>query len=526
MKKIAVLLFCCLIAAGGLTCTKKSKEAPDSFLHFNNLGEPEYLDPGLVADSTSHQIVLGLFEGLVEHDPKDLHPVPAVAERWTISDDKKVYTFFLRKNARWTDGQPVTARDFVYSWKRVLDPETASRFAFALYFIKNGKPYNKGELKDPAQLGFKALDDFTLQVVLENPTPFILDLMCYPSFRPVRKEAVEKHGPRWIHPENIISNGPFKLQSWTPYKEITVVKNPSYWDAEQVRLAGIRYYPIEDVETGLKMYEAGELDNVYQIPNMKLPLLRGRADLLSGPHLSKYYYNLNVERPPLTDKRVRQALAMAIDRAVLTDEYLHDSAFPSSSMVPHRPAGYPPAPGLEFNPEKANRLLDEAGYKDRNTFPVLTIKYNTLEGHKIIAQVIQQMWKKHLGIQVKLHNEEWKSFLKTVHARDYEVARQGWIADYPDPMTFLDLFASYSSHNDTGWNHPEYDQWLAKALKESDTGQRFSHLRKAEELLLEESPIIPIYDYKREFLLKPYVKGFYHNFQDIHPPKWIYLSKS
>lgn len=495
-------------------------------LNFSNLAEPEYLDPGLASGNVEFNLVLALFEGLIELDPKDLHPIPAVAERWTISPDGKVYTFTLRKNALWTDGHPVTAHDFLYSWERALNPKTASKYAFALYHIKNGEAYNKGKVSDPKQLGLKVIDDFTFEVILENPTPFFLNLMGYATFRPVPKWVAEKFGNNWTLPENIVTNGPFKLATWIPQKEIGVLKNPNYWDQANVKLAGIRFYPVDDKETALKMYASGQLDIDWELPATKKQALMAHPDFIGAPFLATYFYKINVTKDVLKNPKMRQALAMAIDRKTLCDEYLKKTEMASSSLVPEGIKGYTPAPGFDFNPEEAKRLLAEAGFSNPSLIPPITIHYNTDDLHKMVAQVVQQMWKKYLGIQVNLLNEEWKSYLKTQNTLNYEVSRAGWIGDYADPNTFLDMFTTNSTINQTGWSQAKYDALIAQASKTMDPKERFKTLREAEALILKEAPVIPIYTYKKMMLVKPYVKGFYPNIQDLHPFKFVYLEET
>lgn len=517
------LLLCACVVATGTACSRRPTVAPSAerFLNFDNGAEPEYLDPGMMSGDIESNLAHALFEGLTEYDPKDLHPVPGVAERWEISPDGRGYTFFLRKNAQWSDGKPVTAHDFVYTWERVLNPKTAAKYAFILFYLKNGKAYNDGTLTDPTQLGFKALDDLTLQVTLEHPTPYFLQLTSYYTYRPVPKWVVEAHGPRWTRPAHMVSNGAFVLKSWVPHKEIVVVKNPTYWDAAHMKLAGIRFLPIDDLETGLKLYEAGQSDYMKEPPTTKLPALMGRPDLVRAPFLATYLYRINVTKPPLNDVRVRRALALAIDRKTLAEKYLQNTKLPWASMVPAGLHGYTPAPGPDFNPTEAKRLLGEAGYTDPTTFPPITILYNTQETHKLIAEVIQQMWRQHLGIQVGMHNEEWKSYLKDMQQLNYQIARYGWIADYPDPNSFLELFLSYSGENMTGWSNPEFDRLLEAAKAEADPSKRLHLLHQAETTFLHDLPAMPIYTYIRWYLLRPTVKGFYPTLQDIHPFKYV-----
>ncbi len=496
------------------------------YLNFHNWNEPEYLDPSMVAGRYESSIARNIFEGLVQHDPKDTSPHPAGAERWTISSDGLVYTFFLRKAARWTDGKPVTAHDYVYAWERALNPKTGSRYAFALYHVKNGHAYNTGKLTDPAQLGMRAKDDYTLEVTLEHPAPYLIGFLCYPAFFPVPRWAVEQHGAKWTLPEHIVTNGPFMMKTWVPYKEILTVKSPTYWNAAQVKLPGVRYLPVEDKETALKMYEAGELDVLWELPTAKLQQLMKRPDYVGARWNTADYLRVNVTKPPFNDVRVRQALAMAIDRETLVNQYMQRTKLPAQSLVPAGMPGYTPAHGHGFNPTRAKQLLAEAGFTDPSTFPAFEIHYNTDEENQLLAQVLQQMWKQHLGLTVRLHNEEWKSYTKTQQLLHYDVSRAGWVGDYNDPHTYLELFTSESSINMTGWKNAEYDALIAKSTMERDPARRFGYLQQAESLLLNEAPVIPVYVEILHMLVKPYVKGFYGNLMDVHPFQGVTINKA
>jgi oligopeptide transport system substrate-binding protein len=531
MQRLGLVLLCCVLA-GGIGCAKtrdagdavgKAGTASDNILLFNNLSEPEYLDPGFAQGDVEHNVVNALFEGLVEYDPKDLHSVPGMATTWNVSKDGKRYTFHLRKNAQWSDGRPVTAHDFVYAWTRVLDPKTAAPYAYILYYLKNGQAFNAGKITDVAQVGVRAKDDYTLEVDLENPTPFFVTLTAFHTYRPVPRWVVEKYGPKWTLPAHIVSNGAFMLKSWTPYKEVFVVKNPRYWDAKRVQLAGAKFLPIEEKETGLKMYEAGQLHIAWKPPDIRVPDLMQRADALVGPKLASYFYRLNVTKPPLDDVRVRQALNYAVDRKTIAQKYLQGAQIASAGFVPVGMKGYAQPKGLEFAPAKARALLAEAGYPDPETFPKITIHYNTDERHKLIAQVVQQMWKKHLGINVALLNEEWKSYLKTQNLQQYQVSRSGWIGDYLDPDTFIALFTSTSTMSNTGWKNTEYDAFVAASALERDQAKRFAILAQAEAVLLREAPIIPLFTYKEIMLVKPEVKGIYSNLMDTHPLNHVFI---
>ncbi|MBI4237690.1 MAG: peptide ABC transporter substrate-binding protein [Deltaproteobacteria bacterium] len=504
--------------------TAAASPTSDRYLEFFNLAEPEYIDPGMVSGQPDGNVVRALFEGLLEYDPKDSGKhVPGVAETYDLSPDGLVYTFHLRSTAKWSDGSPLTAQDFLYSWERVLNPKTGAPYAYIFYYIKNGRAYNTGALTDPAQLGFKAPDAHTIQVTLEHPTPFFPQLVRFEAYRPVPQRVVEQFGTEWTKPEHILSNGAFTMQTWVPNKEITVVKNPHYWDAANVKLPGVRLHPIEDKETAFKMYESGQLDVAWELPAVKRASLLERPDMVTGPYLASYFYRMNVTQPPLDNPKVRQALAMAIDRQALAEQYLQKTEIPSTSLTPRGLGDYVPPPGWDFNPAEAKKLLTEAGYPDPSAFPPLTFTYNTDDKHKLVAQVVQQMWKQHLGIQVTLQNEEWKTYLKTMDQLHYQIIRAGWIGDYVDPTTFLELFTSTSGNNRTGWKNAEFDGLIAQVTKEPNVAHRNELMQQAEALLLREAPIIQMFTYKKMMLIRPYVKGFYPTLLDIHPLKFVSL---
>lgn len=501
-----------------------SLTASARILNYGNMAEPEYMDPGLITGNVESNISRNVFEGLVGYDPKTLSPVPALAESWTISPDGKIYRFKIRANAVWSDGTPVTAQDFVYSWERVLNPKTGARYAMMLFDMKGATDYNNGTLKDPAQLGFRAIDEKTLELTLEHPVGYFLYVLAHETASAVPKWVVEKHKERWTLPQNIVVSGPFTIKSWVPQKELLVVKNPMYWDAANVRLEGVRYFPIEDRHTTFKKYENGELDIIREVPQVQIASLQGRPDLIQCPDLANYYFRVNVTRPGLDNVKLRQALAYAINRDVLVNQFLKGTEVSSSSITVSGMDGYTPAPGLDFNPEKAKQLLVEAGYGDPTTFPKLSILYNTDEMHRLVAQVVQQMWKQYLGIDVALYNEEWKSYLKSQNEMKYDISRSSWGGDYPDPNTFLDMYVSGSAMNQTGWKNAEYDGLIEAAAKETNPPKRMAILRKAETLLLQEAPVIPLFQRTRKYMMRQNVGGYFSNVQDIHPMKYVYFT--
>lgn len=519
------LVVCALLALGFVACSSKqsSPSASGQVLRVHLGDEPEYLDPSLASDNVSHTIIFQLFESLLTIPARDDDPSPGVAKSWKASADLTSFTFYLRKDALWSDGKPVTAGDFAYAWERVLNPLTASQYAFLLYPIKNAKDYNTGALKDPKLLGIKVVDEHTLEVHLEHPTPYFPEMVTQSTYMPIPRWAVEKFGDQWTRPENIVSNGPFTLHERIPYKKIALAKNEKYWDASSVKLPKLEFYPNEDSETALKMYESGQVDIQTYLPTNKIPSLMGRPDFDAHPQLATYYYMLNMRLPLFQDKRVRQALALSIDRKELCEKYLQGINAPTDVLVPSFMHGYKGVQGLGFDPEKARQLLKEAGFDETHPFPVTTISYNTRDLHKLVAQVVQQMWKKNLGIDVKLRNEEWKSFIKTTQSGNFDIARKSWSADYTDPITFLDLFISESDQNEGAWKNPAFDDLIRLSGLETSDKARKKLLRQAEQMLISDIPVIPLLNDTRAQLIRPTVKGYYGNSRDQHPFKNVYI---
>ncbi len=506
----------CLLATAG--CQQEQGEyfgatepPPGNAFRFNNGAEPEYLDPNMMTGQPDGRAARLLFEGLTNTEPPSLTVKPGAAERWEISPDRRTYTFYLRRDGAWSDGRPLTAHDFVFSWTRVLDPQTGSRYAGHLYRILNGQEFNEGKVKDPAQLGVRAVDDYTLEVRLVEPVPYFLQLTAYYTFFPIPAHVVKKFGTAWTEVSHIAGNGPFLLVEHHPNARLEFARNPRYWNAANVRLERVIAYSVDNNYTSANMYKAGMVDMLPSnyFPVEYLPYLRAQfRDMKSFPILASYYYNYNVTRPPLDNPLVRRALALAVDRRAITDELMRGGQVPASHMVPLGFAEYPYPKGPDFDPQEAARLLAEAGYPNGAGFPPVEILFNTLDMHHKIAQAIQQMWVTHLNIRVTLRNEEWASYLKSMNNLEFDLLRRGWIADYPDPSTFNELFESTSGNNNTGWKNPEYDRLLGLARREADPLERLRILARSEELFLKELPILPIYTYASNYLVKPYVKGF------------------
>lgn len=499
--------------------------AEGQVFRINNMVEPESLDPGVVTGVPEHRILSNLFEGLTTADPKDLSPRPGMATSWTVSKDGLVYTFKLR-DARWTDGKPVTAHDFVYAWERVLSPKFGAKYAQQLFYLKNGEEYNKGRISDFSQVGVKALNDRTLQVTLRCPTAYFLDLTSFYTLYPIPSWAVEAHGKDWVKPGKIVSNGPFRLVSWVPQQELILEKNPGYWDAAQVKLQKVVFLPTEDVNTAYKQFLAGESDWVPQVPTAQQEAARSRPEYYVTPYLGTYYFRINVTKPPISDIRVRKALSLAVDRDSLTKFVTKAGQIPTSTFVPKGMRGYEGARGPGLDVAAAKKLLAEAGYPDGRGFPKVELLYNTNELHRAITQAVQQMWKDNLGIHVDLVNVEWKVYLDRQSSLDYQIARAGWIGDYVDPNTFLDMWITGGGNNETGWSNKRYDDLVTQAgCKIVNPKERLRALQSAEQILVDEMPVLPLYSYVNTGMLSRRVKGWYPNILDQHPLKYISLER-
>jgi oligopeptide transport system substrate-binding protein len=503
----------------------------DQVLHLGNQTEPQDLDPHIITGVPEMNIISALLEGLVSEDPKDLHPVPGVAERWETSPDGLRYTFHLRPDAMWSNGERVTAGDFVYSFQRILSPGLASEYAYMLYCLKNGEDFNKGTITDFAQVGAKAVDSATLVVDLKGPTPYFLSMLSHSSYLPVNPRVIAKfgkideRGTRWTRPGNFVGNGPFTLAAWETNKVIVVRKSTTYWDSKTTRLKEVRFYPIESDQTEERAFRSGQLHITHTVPVNKLAYYRTQEPsiLHINPYLCTYYYLLNVHKPPLDNVLVRKALAMSVDRAALVSGVTKAGEIPAHFFTPPNTAGYTSTDSIPTDVAKARELLAQAGYPDGKGFPPLDILYNTSEQHQLIAQAIQEMWRKNLGITVTLTNQEWKVYLDAQTRKDYQVSRSGWSGDYNDPNTFLDMWVTGGGNNRTGWSSPAYDSLIAATTRTNDQTRRFSLFAQAEKILLDDASIIPIYFYVSKELRHPSVQGWYPTILDRHPYKYVWL---
>ncbi len=539
LKVFSNLLFCIgvvLLSGCDLGESNVQQALNSQVLHLGNGTEPQDLDPHIVTGVTENNIISALFEGLVSEHPKTLAPMPGQAKSWTISEDGLRYEFVLRENAKWSNGDPVTAQDFVWSWERILTPALGAEYAYQLYPVAGAEAFHKGEITSFDEVGVRALGEKRLEVVLENPTPYFLSLLTHYSTFAVHPPTLKafgdmsERGSKWTRPGNLVGNGPFLLKTWRLNYLIEVVKNPEYWDAKRVRLSAIRFYPIDNAQTEERMFRTGALHVASTTPSSKIEVYEENnpEQISINPYLGTYFYRFNVNRPPLDNPLVRRALSMSIDREAIISAVTKGGQLPAFSFTPPDTQGYFPPEGegsyaISYNVPRARALLAEAGFPEGDGFPELELLYNTSDGHRKIAEAIQQMWKSALGIDVRLANTDWKVYLSRTNNLDYDISRAGWIGDYPDPNTFLDMMLSEGGNNRTGWRNEQYDNLIRKAATQSSQADRYQTFSSAEEILNKEAPLMPIYTYTRVTLKHPSVQNWHANILDRHPYKYIFL---
>ncbi len=481
----------------------------------NNGSEVQSLDPHKIEGVPESNINRDLFEGLLISDV-DGKPSPGVAEKWE-NKDFKVWTFHLRKDAKWSDGTPVTAQDFVYSWQRLANPNTASPYASYLQYghIVNIDDIIAGK-KPVTDLGVKALDDHTFEVTLSEPVPYFYKLLVHSSVSPVPRAAVEKFGEKWTQPANIVTNGAYKLKDWVVNERIVLERNTNYWDNAKTVINQVTYLPISSEVTDVNRYRSGEIDMTYN--NMPIELFQKLKKEIPNevhvdPYLCTYYYEINNQKAPFNDVRVRTALKLALDRDIIVNKVKNQGDLPAYSFTPPYTDGAKLVEpewfkwSQEKRNEEAKKLLAEAGYTAEKplTFDLL---YNTSDLHKKLAIAAASIWKKNLGANVKLENQEWKTFLDTRHQGNYDVSRAGWCADYNEPTSFLNMVLSDSSNNTVHYKSPAFDKLIADSLKVTDEAQRSELYSKAEQQLDKDSAIVPVYYYVNARLVKPWVGGY------------------
>jgi oligopeptide transport system substrate-binding protein len=509
-------------------------------LNLGNGGEPGSLDPHKVSGDWENRIVGEYLEGLVAEDA-NAEPIPGQAESWTVSEDGLTYTFKLRDDAMWSDGQPVVAQNFVDGFQRLFDPKTAAQYAYLQYPVKNSSKIANGEITDFSQLGVKAIDDKTLEIDLESPTPYFLEALTHYTAFPIRKDIIEKYGDQWTQPGNIVGNGPYKITEWVPGSYLKGVKSDTYYGKDDLKIDEIVWYNTEDLTAALNRYRAGELDILTDFPADQYQFLQdnypGQAHV--APFLGIYYYVLNQSKPPLDNVNIRKALSLSVMRDVIGPDVLGTGELPAYGWVPPGTGNYEGAQYLpdwskepyEQRVEEAKKLMADAGYTPDNPLK-LQLRYNTNENHPRIAVAISDMWKQ-IGVEVELFNAETAVHYDALQSGDFEVGRAGWLLDYNDPSNTLDLLKSGTSQTDgtINWgnnygrySNPEFDDLMNQASNELDLTKRAGLMHKAEALAMDQFAAIPIYWYVSKNVVSPKIQGFSDNAKDQHRVRW--MSKS
>lgn len=491
---------------------EKDSDSDKKILYLNNGIEPTSFDPPIGFNAASYNALNNLMEGLTRLDAEHV-PQPAIAEKWEISDDGLVYTFHIRENANWSNGDPVTAEDFVFAWKRLLDPDTASPAAFLGYFIKGGEAFNNGE-GSADDLGLKAVNEKTFEVTLESPTGFFLNLISNPAFFPVNHKVAQEN-PEWhTEADTYVSNGPFKLKEWNHDQNFVFERNPEYWDADNVKLDEVHWAMVNDSNTEYQMYESGQLDS-SGIPADLAETLLESDDIFYEEQAGTHFYRFNVTMEPFQNKNIRKAFALAVNQEDIVNYITKTLQKPAYGFVSY---GFKDANGndfretngdlIKYDPEEAKKLLEqgmeEEGYSE---LPKITLSYNTSDQNKAIAEYLQEQFKTVLGVEVELSNTEWNVFLEDQKALKLQFSRSSFLADYGDPVNFLESFITDSSMNRTGWSNEKYDELIRLSKQEVDEQKRFDYLYEAEQILFDEMPIFPMHFYNQIVLLNPDVTG-------------------
>jgi len=523
--------------AVALSISSCKKETPveiytqEKVLVLGNSNEPQGLDPQIVTGVIESNIIRSLFEGLcVEHPSQAGKHLPGAAASWTANSDFSEWTFELQPHGKWSDGHPLTAHDFVFAYERMLHPDFGAKYSSMLYYIKNAEDFNKGELKDFSKVGIKAVNDLTLKITLRSSIPFLPDLTKHYTWYPVPKHCILKQGTiaqlhtGWTEPDKMVSNGPFKIKTWKFNDRIEVTRNPYYWDKDTVKLNAIRFLPISNPFTEARMFLNDQLHATYGLSSEMIEHAKKVAPeaYKQETYLGTNFIRFNVTRDNLKNIKVRQALSLSIDRQMIIDNVLKGGQKPALGMVP--PMGdYKASNFTNFDPERAKQLLNEAGYNDSNPLKI-TLLTTDKDSAKIQAEAYQDMWKKNLGIQVSIMQREWKTYLTMLSDLDYDIATGGWIGDYPDPTTFLDMWKKGDGNNRTGWSSEKYENLLTAAEKTQEPAERLKLLKQAEELFLSEHAVMPLYWYTSVYMLHPSVKNWHPLILKNQPYKFLDLN--
>ena len=513
----------CVVVASGVIVSifGCARTSPPADLVVINGMEPETLDPTTSSGQPDGRVATALFDGLTRYDPKTAEAAPCIAERWEISQDGLVYLFHLRDNARWSTGEYITAEDFVYSWRRAIDPKTAAAYAGQLFYVKNGEPISEGKIKDLSQLGVQAVSPRLLRVELESPTPFFLDLCAFRTLAVVPRKTIETYGDRWLMVRPLPTSGCYTLEEWTMNDKVRLRKNPYHWDVANIQNEIVDLIHLESATTAINLFEKHQADVIWDktlIPMELMDVLKDRPYVHTFNYLATYFVRFNVTRGPFKDPRVRKALVMAVNKERIAGHIMKVGEKPAKTLVPPGTAHYDAPDGLGHDPNAARRLMAEAGYPGGKGFPRFQYHSNTAKQHEQVAVELQQMWKKELGIEMEMRNVEWKVYLADQQAVNFDLSRSAWVGDYNDANTFLDMFMSNNANNRTRWKNPRYDGLIREANQTLDIPKRAGLLKQAEQLLLEEDAVIlPLFYYAGITFYRPEeISGIWDNLLDEH----------
>ena len=533
--RLPTLASCVAVAAASLLagCGKRETQVEEGIrtraLLVGNGAEPTDLDPH-ATDAYSDMVILSaLFEGLTVLDERTSQGLPGVAERWEVTPDGLTYTFHLRPTARWSNGDPVVARDFAFAYQRMLSPTLGATYSYMLWVIQNAEAFNQGKITDFSAVGVEVVDDRTLRIRLKHPVPYLPALAAHMTWLPLHRPTLEKHGAvsrrgtAWTRPGNLVSNGPFQLAEWKPNAHVRVTRNPSYWDNAHTTLEQVRFLPIEKQDIEERNFRAGQLHLTFTLPTAKLPVYRREdpAKLRNDPYLGVLYLNFNVAKPPLDQPKVRRALALAIDRAAISHSVYDGAWQPAHAFVPPGCGAYTSTARVPTAAAEARRLLAEAGFPGGKGMPALPVQVlNDTQAPRTL-EAIQAMWRRELGVQSTIEPLEQKTWIQNQQNKTHTIGLMGWIADYADPRTFLGLFTSSSGSNWTNWGSSDYDALITRTDQATDVQERFTAFQQAEELLLQAAPVTPVVIFPKLYLLHPAVRNWepaplgIHRFQRV-----------
>lgn len=511
--RVPGLLAALMCAMSVFGCTRAEPRGSDVFAATLD-ADPETFDPGMMSGSVEGKVAYQLFEGLLSPASGDGPPEPGGASSWTVSDDGLVWTFQLRPDARWSNGDPVVAEDFRYAWLRILRGDVAAEYISFVRLVRNGRRFEAGEV-DEQQVGIRTNGLHELIVELEESVPYFAEILPFYTFFPVHRGSIEAHGQEGaFRPENLVTNGAFRMREYRRRNRVHLERNPNYWGVDSVALREVYLEIIEDLSANVSAFRDGRVDWTDHLPHNQLRTLQAMPEFRTGDMLGVYYFRLNTTAPPLDDVRVRRALSLALNREELCRCTLDALYAPTTGFVPPIP-GYTGAASVRFAPDEARELLADAGFPSGDGLPVLQLLFNTSENHRVIAESVQDMWQRELGIRVELVNQEWKVYLDSMRELDYQVARSAWIGDYADPNTFLEIWRTGDENNRTGWSDPTFDQLVNQAMAQAPQ-ERLVTLRRAEEILLEQMPVVPVYTYAQFHLVSERVRGWELNARDVH----------